>query len=505
MSDAPNTPGAPGASSSPEPSPGASPEPSSAPSPGTGHHGFLKVLGRGDVLALAFGAMIGFGWIVLTGDFIDAAGSVGAALAFVLGGVVIALVGLTYAELVAAMPRAGGEHHYALRALGPRGAFTASWAMVLGYISVVAFEAVAVPQTVGYLVPEAMEAGHLWTVAGYDVSAAQVAVGVLAAVVMTGVNYVGIRPAGVFQTIAVLFLLAAGAAMVAGAAVGGSAATMEPLFTGGVSGVFVVLVAVPFLFVGFDVIPQSASEIRLPFRQVGRLLVVSVGCAAAWYVMIMLTSGAALGPEELTASDLASADAMAALWDSAAMGNVLVVGGLAGLLTSWNAFLIGGSRLLYAMAESRMVPAWFGRLHPRYRTPGNALLFIGALSVLAPLFGRPMLVWLVDAGGVNIVIAYIVVAVCFLVLRRREPGMERPFRTPAGPAVGAAALVLSVGLLALYLPGMPAALVWPWEWAIVGAWWIAGLAMMARLPKVAPGEGAEERLIAEIERRSRRG
>ncbi|MFI6577136.1 APC family permease [Nocardiopsis sp. NPDC050513] len=464
--------------------------------------GFVKVLGRGDVLALAFGAMIGFGWIVLTGDFVDAAGTAGAALAFVGGGVVMALVGLTYAELVSAMPHAGGEHHYAMRAIGPRGAFVASWAMVLGYVSVVAFEAVAVPQTLVYLLPS-MASGHLWTIAGYDVHASLVAVGVVTAVVMTVVNYVGIRPASVLQTVAVLFLLAAGAAMVTGALVGGSAENMRPLFTGGVPGVLAVMVAVPFLFVGFDVIPQSASEIRLPQRLVGTLLVVSVLCATAWYAMIMLTAGSGLSAADLADSDLASADAMAALWNSPAMGDVLVLGGIAGLLTSWNAFLIGGSRLLYAMARSRMLPAWFGRLHPRFRTPSNAILLIGALSAAAPFFGRPMLVWLVDAGGFNIVVAFVMVIVSFLVLRRREPGMERPFRTPAGVPVGWAALLLSLGLLVLYTPWGPAALVWPSEWLMVGVWWLVGLVLIVRLPSVAPGPDAERELVEAMDARAR--
>lgn len=464
--------------------------------------GFVKVLGRADVLALAFGAMIGFGWIVLTGDFIDAAGSGGAALAFVIGGVIMAFVGLTYAELVSAMPHAGGEHHYAMRAIGPKGAFVASWAMVLGYVSVVAFEAVAVPQTLVYLFPN-IEVGYLWTIAEYDVHVSLVAVGVFSAVAMTALNYVGIKPASVFQGITVLFLLAAGAAMLTGSFVGGSAANMEPLFTGGVSGMFVVLVAVPFLFVGFDVIPQSASEIKLPYRLVGTLLVISVFCATAWYVMVMLTAGAGMPAAELLASELASADSMAAMWNSAAMGNVLVLGGIAGLLTSWNAFLIGGSRLIYAMARSRMLPAWFGELHPRFHTPANAVLFIGALSVFAPLFGRPMLVWLVNAGGLNIVIAYLMVIVCFLVLRRREPEMDRPFKVRAGVPVGVTAFVLAFGLFLLYLPGMPAALSWPNEWSMVLAWWLGGAALMWRLPRVSPGPDAEQRLIDVMDARSK--
>ncbi len=452
---------------------------------------FLRVLGRGDILALAFGAMIGFGWVVLTGDFLNSAGSLGAALAFLIGGTIVGLVGLTYAELVSAMPRAGGEHHYAMRGLGARAAFVASWGMILGYLTVVAFEAVALPETVLYLFPD-MQVGHLWTVAGYDVHASWAAVGIVTAAVMAALNYVGIRPSAIFQTIAVLFLLGVAVILTVGTAVGGSTEQMTPLFAGGAGGLLTVLVATPFLFVGFDVIPQSAEEINLPYRQVGRMLVLSVACATVWYILIMLTVSSALSRSDLLNAELASADGMAALWQSQTMGNLLVLGGIAGILTSWNAFLVGASRLAFAMARSGMLPEWLGRLHPRFKTPGNALLVIGGLSMLAPLFGENMLNWLSNAGSANIVVAYIVVTLTFLVLRRREPEMDRPFRTPAGPVVGVVALVLSLGLAVLYLPGMPSSLVMPYEWVIVGLWWLVGLVLIWRLPRIRPGADAEE-------------
>lgn len=457
--------------------------------------GFTRVLGRGDVLAVAFGAMIGFGWIVLTGGFLESAGTLGAALAFVIGGVVVGFVGLTYAELVSAMPSAGGEHNYVLRAMGSRPAFITSWALVLGYVSVVAFEAVALPQTMLYLFPD-MLAGKLWTVAGYDVYFSWAAVGVVSAVVMTALNYVGVRPAAVFQTVAVLFLVAVGAALLLGSFVGGERSHMEPLFTGGAAGIISVLVATPFLFVGFDVIPQSAEEINLPHRKIGQLLLVSVALAVGWYVLIMVTVGSSMPAAELADSELAAADGMAALWGSDAMGDVLVLGGVAGILTSWNGFLIGASRLIYALAQSGMLPAWFGTLHPRYRTPAHALLFIGGLSVVAPLFGRETLVWMVDAGGVSIIVAYVMVALSFVALRRREPDMARPFTAPGGRATGVVAAVLALGLGSLFLPGLPAALVWPYEWVLLAAWWALGLLFMVRLPSVGPGPDAEKRVLA---------
>jgi APA family basic amino acid/polyamine antiporter len=463
---------------------------------------FTRVLGRFDVLAVAFGAMIGFGWIVLTGGFLQDAGTLGAALAFAIGGGVMALVGLTYAELVSAMPSAGGEHNYVLRGLGSRAAFVASWSLVLGYVSVVAFEAVALPQTVLYLAPD-MLVGKMWTVAGYDVYASWTAVGIAGAVAITALNYIGIRPAAVFQSVAVLFLLGVGGLLVAGSLVGGSADNMEPLFAGGVSGLVAVLVAVPFLFVGFDVIPQSAEEIDLPFQQIGKLVVVSVVAAAVFYMVVMVTVGSSLPNDVLASSELSAADGMAALWSSQAFGNILVLGGIAGILTSWNGFLLGASRLIYAMAVSGMVPRWFARVHPRYRTPGNAILFIGGLSVLAPLFGEQMLVWLVDAGGISIVVAFFLVATTFLVLRRREPDMDRPFRVSGGTGVGVLAAVLSLGLAVLYLPGMPAALIWPYEWIILGAWWLAGIVLVLRLPHIGPGRDAEKQLVTATRGRGR--
>jgi len=121
---------------------------------------FVRVLARKDVLALAFGAMIGWGWIVMTGTWITSAGSLGAVSAFLIGGVAIVLVGLTYAELAAAMPQAGGEHVYSYRGLGHLASFVCTWAIVLGYMTVVSFEAVALPTVVENILP-GYSVGHL--------------------------------------------------------------------------------------------------------------------------------------------------------------------------------------------------------------------------------------------------------------------------------------------------------------------------------------------------------
>lgn len=439
---------------------------------------FLRVIRRKEVLALSFGAMIGWSWVALTGNWIAGAGSIGAIIAFLFGGVVVVFVGFTYAELASAMPQAGGEHVYSHRALGATASFICTWAILLGYVSVVAFEAVALPTVADYLFP-GFSRGYLWTVAGWDVNLTWVLVGVVAAIVITAINILGIKTAARLQVLATALVLLVGLMLVGGGVGNGDSVNMAPAFTGGAKGLLGVLIMVPFMFVGFDVIPQSAEEIDVPFAEIGKLLMLSIALAVAWYVAMIWGVSVGLDEQSRQASALPTADATVKLLGGSWAGKLLVIAGIGGILTSWNAFLIGGSRAIYALARAGQLPASLGRLHPTFNTPHNALLLIGVFSVFAPLFGRPALVWLVDAGGLGIVVAYAFVAWSFLKLRENEPDLERPYRVPNGRAVGWIALVLSIGIAFLYLPFSPAALLWPHEWMIVLGWVILGAIMLA--------------------------
>ncbi|MFT9847459.1 APC family permease [Aneurinibacillus sp. REN35] len=446
---------------------------------------FDRVLTRFDVLALAFGAMIGWGWVVLAGDWVTAAGVIGSVLAFLGGGIMVIFVGLVYAELTAAMPRTGGEHVYIHRAMGYRWSFVGSWAIALGYISVVAFEAVALPTVIEYLFPN-YKVGYMWTVAGWEVYASWAAVGVIGSLLITYINYRGIKMAAFFQMICTILIAVVGLALIFGSVATEAPQDTVPLFVGGVAGVFAVLVMTPFMFVGFDVVPQAAEEINLPFKQIGKVLVLSVVMAVFWYLAIVYAVGHSLSLAEIEKSTLSTADAMGAIFNSSIASKLLIIAGIGGILTSWNAFFIGGSRILYAMAESGMLPRALGHLHPTYKTPTNAILLIGVLSVIAPLFGRKALVWLVDAGGLNIVVTYLLVSLSFIILRKKEPGMERPFRAGKSPWIGYVGVLLSGFLAVLYMPGMPAALIWPYEWVLILAWWVCGAYFLMKMPKEEP-------------------
>lgn len=433
---------------------------------------FIRVLGRREVLALAFGAMIGWSWVVLSGTWISSAGTLGAILAFLLGGGIMLVIGLTYAELASALPFAGGEHVYAHRALGAGASFICTWAIILGYVSVVTFEAVALPTVLDSLIP-GLDKVFLWQIGGWDVYLTWVLTGVTGSVLMTILNIRGVSMVALVQSVVVLAILIVGLLFVSGALFTGDIANMQPLMKDGVSGIALVLVMVPFMFVGFDTIPQAAEEIDLPFKDIGAVLMLSVLMAIAWYSMIVLGVGLVMDEATINTSDVVTAEANARVYGELG-GTVLLIAGLAGIITSWNAFILGGSRAIYALAHAGLLPDFLGRLHPEYHTPKNAIILIGALSVIGPFFGRPALVWVVDAGGLGIVIAYAMVAWSFLVLRKKEPELERPYKVPFGNLTGSAALVLSLGLGLLYLPGSPSALVWPQEWGIVILWSILG-------------------------------
>lgn len=449
---------------------------------------FDKVLGAWDILVIAFGAMIGWGWVVSSGDWIGSGGVLGAALGFVIGGIMVFFVGLTYAELTAAMPQCGGEHVFSHRAMGPMGSFVCTWAIILGYVSVVCFEACALPTIITYIYPKFLK-GYLYTVAGFDIYASWLAVAVIMAILMTYINILGVKTAAILQTILTVVIGGVGILLMAASVFSGDAANITPqLFVGdtaaiSLKAVLTVAVTTPFFFIGFDVIPQAAEEIDVPLKKIGKILILSIVLAVAFYSLIILSVGYVLGPDEIVASQsgtgLVTADAMAKAFGSQMMSKVLIVGGMCGIVTSWNSFLMGGSRAMYSMAESFMIPKTFSVLHPKYKTPVNALYLIGVLSVLAPFAGRKMLVWIVDAGNFGCCLAYCMVSLSFLILRKKEPDMERPYKVGPYRFVGVMAVAMSGLMVAMYIiPGSGATLAWQ-EWIMAGGWCILGVVFCA--------------------------
>ena len=438
----------------------------------TSKHGLSKSLKQVDIIVLSFGAMIGWSWVVLISQLMQRSGSLGAIIATLTAGGVIIVIGMIYAELTAAMPEVGGEHAYSLRAMGKTPSFYCTWAIVFAYISVVAFEAVALPNVLTNIFPM-LSNGELWQVNGTSVYLDQALIGACVSIIITWINIRGVRITAIIQGIVVAVIVLSGLALFIGLGAYGKAINMAPLIVGGGTGILAAMALVPFMMVGFDVIPQAAEEIDLPAKKIGQLLVLSITMAIVWYLLIELSVGMLLNDDARNTSELATVDATQAAWGrSGAL--ILLFGGVAGILTSWNGFLLGGSRALFAMASSGMVPSFLAKIHPQYKTPVNAILFIGVLGTLSPFLGRQALIWFVDAGSLGLMVAYIFVCASFLLLRYKEPDMPRSYQASGGKLLGWFGLLTSLMMISLYLPGMPAALVWPQEWMRVIFWFTVG-------------------------------
>lgn len=450
-----------------------------------------KVYSKIDVLTLAFGAMIGWGWVMLAGYWVQQAGWIGAIIAFLIGAVMCIFVGLCYAELTPALPCAGGGMVFAYRGLGYGGAWIAIWATAFAYIGVAAWEGIAISTAIDYVIA-IPKVGYLWTLAGYDVYLSWCAVGMAIAVGIIAVNFMGAKSAALFQNIATAGLTLVGVLFILGGTVVGHTEYMGDMFTTG-KGLIAVLIMAPAMYVGFDVIPQSAEEMNIPLKQISRILILSIFMAAAWYILMCFGIARACPPAIRDNGAVPVADAMAYLFNGAIWGKVLIVGALCGILTSWNGFIVGGARAMFAMGRAKMLPPVFGKVNPRTGAPYAALALIGVICVLSPLMGKNALVWFVDASSFGVVIVYLMVCLSFLALRKKEPDLARPFKVSNGKIIGWIAVLISIGFGILYLPGSPGALVWPYEWGMVAGWTVLGVILAVMTKRAYPDVSDTER------------
>lgn len=416
--------------------------------------------------------MIGWGWVALTGNWVDRGGTIGAVLAFVIGAVLCIFVGLTYCELTPALPYSGGELVFTYKALGYHGAWFSGWMIAFAYIGVAAWEGPALVTAIDYLIT-IPRYGYLWTIAGFDVYATWLLIPVCVGSLLCVINKKGIKISTIFQAVVTTILAVGGIAFAIISGMNGSMENMKPLFTS-TNGMFSVVLAVPAMFVGFDVIPQVAEEMNLPLKKIPAAIVASILLAAGWYIMIILASSFAAPNEILGREGLSVVNAVNYAANNPIAGKLIVVTAIMGILSSWNGFIIGATRVLYSMGRAKMLPDFFGKLHKKYHTPGNAIVFIGIITILTPLLGKNSLGWFVDASAFGTVIAYLMVAISFVILRRNCKNLPRPFRVKHGMIVGIIAVMISLFFVSLYLPVGSSSLSGV-EWVIVGVWVGSGM------------------------------
>ena len=383
-----------------------------------------KKLSTLHVWALAFGCIIGWSAFALPGtSFLKNAGTLGTAVGMLLASVVMTVIAFNYNYMINKYPVSGGEFTYAKAAFGRNSAFICSWFLGLSYIAIVPLNATGLPFIARSLFGDLFQFGYLYDVAGYSVYLGEILLASSALIIFALLGIRGVKFTGVFQAL-LTFLLVGGVLTVGIAAILSPKARLGnlfPLFGPGktpVAGIAAVLAVAPYAFVGFDTIPQAAEEFKFSVKKTIAIMVFAIFFGGVCYVAIN-TIAASVFPEGYNGwpeyiadiDNLKGIISVPSLYASKELlGTVgLAAVGLAVLAALFSGvvgFYMASSRLLYSISGSGLLPGWFGRIHPKYKTPYNAIIFVMLISLTAPFFGRNTLVWIVDMSSVGAAIGY---------------------------------------------------------------------------------------------------
>jgi len=433
-----------------------------------------RSLGPAHVWALAVGAIIGWGCFILPGNYLSWSGPLGALLGMVVGAVLMMFIAKAYGFLMGRYPVSGGAFAFSYVGFGRDHAFICGWFLVLTYLSIVPLNATALPIPVNFFLGNVLHVGYLYTLAGWDVHLAEIALACTTLVVFGYLNIRGVRFAGGSQLWMVVLMVGSVALLATGSLMDPqvSMKNLVPLFAPGKSAwvsILLVLALTPWAYMGFDTIPQAAEEIGFPPEKAKRLMFASILMGCVMYCVVILSTALA-SPWE------AQVYPKVPVWATgtsiqASMGGfgvvVLMVGVVMGILTGINGFYLATSRLLFCMGRARILPPWFGEIHPKYKTPRNAVLFIMWVSFLAPWFGREAILWIVNMSALGMALGY---AYTSFAAARLSRGTEEHRHRWIFYVGG----VFSISVVAvLTLPNSPASLEMP-SWIALGAWTLLG-------------------------------
>ena len=445
-----------------------------------------RVLGAGQLFALGFGGIVGVAWVIGLGEWVGEAGPLGAILAFVLGGVITVLVGCCYAELLGLLPACGGEIAYAYHTLGAGACFAVGWLLVLANVVTLVFEALGMTWIVATLLPTVPPI-PLYTVAGYTVGVADLALGIGGMLLMAWLNVAGLRFAARLQDTLTVAKVALITIVVAVGLSAIAPSRLDPLFGPHQSawlGMRGVLISVPFWLSGFSSVAQVAAEADalVTPRKMGQMIIWSIVAATMFYVLLIVACAGLVPRAELLALELPAAQVFDHRFGSMTLTRTVLFVALLGNITVWNSTLIATSRVVYALARAGLMPASFARVHARHGTPAVAIISISAIASVGVLLGKQAIAPVVNVASTCFAIVGAVVCALVLVLRFRDPARPRPFRTPGGVLLVWVALLSSIGLIMVSLAsptvGFGAA---PLEWLILAVWVLGGALLWARL------------------------
>ncbi|MEO8249365.1 MAG: APC family permease [Burkholderiales bacterium] len=439
------------------------------------------------VWAIAFGSAIGWGSFVLPADWIAMAGPMGAILGLGIGAVLMIVIGVSYGFLIKIYPVTGGGFSYSYLGFGRTHAFFCGWFLTLGYMSIVALNASALALLAKFLLPDIATFGRMYQVAGWDVYLGEVLIASFALILFAGINIRGGSLSGRSQYYFCLLLVAGALFVVIGMLMSDttSFANMRPLFNPEISAwsaVFAIVAIAPWAYVGFDSVPQAAEEFDFSPAKAFMLIVLALIMAAVHYGMLIMATAIAIPWSDLVAQSPVWGTGEVVKGTMGTLGlTALSLSLLMGIATGLNGFYISTSRLMFAQGRARFLPAAFGQLHPKYRTPKVGIITTCAICLIAPWFGREVLLWVVDMAATGVAIAYFYCCAaayrCFkwnaASKGKDYEGCVSPFKKILS-ALGALSALSFLGLL--LIPGSPGALKTP-SWIALLVWGALGVAL----------------------------
>ena len=470
--------------------------------------GLQRQLNPMHVWAIAFGCVIGWGSFINPGKkFLPNSGVAGTAIAMILGALVMVIIAFSYAYMVPKHPQAGGEFTFTKACFGKNMAFLCGWFLVVAYLTNVPMNSTAIGLIVDGLDGGAdiLKFGFHYTIAGFDIYLGEMLLAMAILLLFGYLNIIGVRKAGVVQMIlsvllvicvftlfiAALFSSRAkginmqpvwgfdkSAAMAAGATTAEIGSFAHTGTAGILSAILATFAIAPWAYVGFDAIPQAAEEFNFSFKKVSGIMVIAIAFGCFVYTSNNTVAAAALEnwPDRVMAGEWVLLVAAEELLGS--FGKVLIgLGVSCAVLSGIMGFYLASSRLMYSMSQDGYLPAWFGRVDPKYGTPKNAMIFCIAVSMSGPILGREALGWFVDMSAIGASIGYLFTCASTLITARRD-GDGSPFLKVMA-AVGVCFSVAFIILQLVPIPGLSGVHFGKESYMMLIAWSALGLVFYA--------------------------
>jgi APA family basic amino acid/polyamine antiporter len=421
--------------------------------------GLLKrSLGPLNLIALGIGSIIGTGIFVLTGTAASQNAGPALVLSMLLSAVGCAFSGLCYAEFASMVPVAGSAYTYAYATVGELVAWIIGWDLILEYALSTATVAVgwsgyfaSLMKDVGLAVPASLAAPP------FNLPA------ILIVIVVAGLLVVGIKESAdtntvlvfIKATVLVVFVVA-GAAYVQRANLTPFVPPNEGFGRFGWSGVLRGAGVMFFAYIGFDAVSTAAQEARNPARDMPIGILGSLGICTVIYVLVAIVLLGIVPYRELMVADplAVGIDATGITW----LRPIIKVAALFGLFSTMLVTLLGQTRIFFTMSRDGLLPEAFGRVHPRFRTPHVSTILTG--GIIAIVAGTTPIDVLSQLVSIGTLLAFVLVSLGVVLLRRRAPELPRPFRTPLVPYVPLAGAAICLAQMI----GLPLA---TWERLVV--------------------------------------